>query len=169
MSKNLNHIPNLEKLAVIAIKDIDSIHIPFLKEIEGSTKQRIHNNGKDSNGNIIGIKNKRHGRYSPGYERKKRKIAGEHLYPINLQLTGDLMRSFSVGKKGDKPVLEFHDMSIYPISNKFDGKPSSLAAILEKIYKTDIYRPSNEQLEDAKEVLRLGVREALKKALKKNI
>ena len=168
MSKNLSHIPDFDKIIKLTIKDIDRIHIPYLKEIEGSTKQRIHNKGKDSEGNTIGVKNKRHGRYSPGYEKRKGKIAGGHLYPINLQLHGDLLKSFTVGTKAGAPVLEFNDTAVsYPAGKGFDGKPSTLAAIHEKTYKTEIYKPSKAQLQDAEEVLELGVRDALKRTLNK--
>ena len=50
----------------------DEVIIPYPKEIEGSTKQRIHNDGKDSNEQTIGLKSKYGGKYSPGYDSQPR-------------------------------------------------------------------------------------------------
>lgn len=160
------------KIIQAALKNIinndDRIAIPYLKEIEGSTKQRIHNQGKDSNDEIIGINSKGKGRYSPGYERSKSIQLGytkklkkgqrktgtesyEQIYPINLQLKGDLLRAYTVGIEGDKSVLKFQD--------DFN---SNKAAWNEKNFKTDIYRPSDEQLEDSKEILLESVQEVIR-------
>jgi len=141
----------------------DEVTIPYLKEIEGSTKQRIHNEGKDSNEQTIGLKSKHGGRYSPGYEKKKHKQQGEHFKGINLQLTGKLKDSYTVGVEENKPVLKFHDDPVYPSSSKFDGTPSSLVVIHSANYNTELYKPSDQEMEDAKEVLLLGIKAVLKK------
>lgn len=131
---------------------VDEVTIPYLKELEGSTKQRIHNKGVATDGTLIG-QNKGN-RYSPGYEKKKgKKVGAGNLYPINLQYDGDLLRSFTVGTSAGKPVLRFQDQA-----------NSDKAAYLEKLYKKDIYRPSEEQLADTVEVLRIGVEKVLKNA-----
>jgi hypothetical protein len=128
-----------------------AIAVPYLKELEGSTKQRIHNEGKDSDGQQIGLKNERKGKYSKGYENRKKKIVGEgNLYPINLQLKGDLLRSFTVGNENGIPVLRFQD-----------EENANKAAYNEKNFKTDIYKPTTQQLEDAKEVMVIGIREVM--------
>jgi hypothetical protein len=134
------------------VNSVDQVAIPYLKELEGSTKQRIHNKGRDSDHQQIGIKNKRAGRYSPGYEKRKKKGgkingtqyagSGEDIYPINLQLHGDLLRSFTVGTAQGKPVLRFQD--------DFN---SNKAAWNERNFKTEIYKPSEDQLDAAKEIL----------------
>ena len=165
MSKNLKNLEVLSSIIENAVNKIQSAAIPYLKELEGSTKQRIHNKGLDSDGQIIGAKSKRGGRYSPGYEKQKRKKSGVELYPINLQLNGDLSRAYTVGIFANKPVLQFHRGKLYPSSAKFDGKPASLAAIHSANYNTDIYRPSDEQLEDAKEVLIKGIEDVLRRSL----
>ncbi len=124
-------------------ENVESVALPYLKELEGSTKQRIHNKGKDSEGDTIGAKSKRVGKYSPGYEKIKGKVVGSgNLYPINLQLKGDLFRSFTVGLSQGKYVLRFQD-----------EKNAAKAGYAERNYKVDIYRPSNDQLEDSTEVL----------------
>lgn len=124
-------------------ENVESVALPYLKDLEGSTKQRIHNKGQDSEGDTIGIKSKRGGKYSPGYEKRKGKIVGDgNLYPINLQLKGDLFRSFTVGLSQGKYVLRFQD-----------EKNAAKAGYAESNYKVDIYRPSNGQLEDSTEVL----------------
>jgi hypothetical protein len=101
---------------------------------------------------LFAIGKERAGKYSPGYERVKvKKVGAGDLYPINMQLKGDLLREFTVGLNNGQYVLKFQ---------------TELAAIkvaaAEKNYKTDIYRPSNDQLEDAKEVLIEGVKNVLK-------
>ena len=142
---------DIEKTLTQFVNENDAIAIPYLKEFEGSMKQRIHNKGLDSSGQVIGTKAKRGGKYSPGYEKKKIKRVGQaNIYPINLQFKGDLLRSFTVGTTNDKAALRFQDESN---SNK--------AAFNEKNFKTDIYRPSESELEDAKEVLITVVEEEL--------
>lgn len=141
---------DLDKSLANIAENVDSVALPYLKELEGSTKQRIHNFGKDSDNNTIGSKSTRGGRYSPGYERKKGKIVGGDLYPINLQMKGDLMKSFTVGLELGKPVLKFQD--------ELNAKKAGYA---EKNYKTEIYKPSEDQLEDAVEVLIDGIKEFL--------
>jgi hypothetical protein len=143
------------------VQTTDQIAIPYLKELEGSTKQRIHNKGLDSDGKQIGLNNKRAGRYSPGYEKRKRdggKIngknyagSGQDVYPINLQVHGDLLRSFTVGTESGTPVLRFQDQ-----------ENSNKAAYAEKNYNTDIYRPTTDQLADNEEVLRDLVKDFLR-------
>jgi len=148
-------VAEIQKSFGAIAEKIESVALPYLKEIEGSTKQRIHNKGQDSDGNTIGIKGKRSGKYSPGYEKKKGKIVGSgNLYPINMQLKGDLLRDFTVGLTSGKYVL------------KFQTELSSIkVAAAEKNYKTDIYRPSESQLDDAKEVLIEGIKDVLKELL----
>ncbi len=132
----------------------DFIEIPALKEAERSMKRRIHNAGKDSDGGRIGIKTARAGKYSPGYEKQKEKISGaSNLYPINLQLRGDLLKGYTVGQLDGRNVLEFQD----PLSRK-------KAERQEKNYKTEIFRPSDQELEDVKEVLILQFEDAMRDA-----
>lgn len=118
----------------------DYVEIPALKGMEGSIKRRIHNEGKDSNGDTIGIKGKRGGRYSPAYEKFKKKITGtENLYPINLQLDGDLIKGYGVGVNNGKNVIDFLD----ELSKKKIEKH-------ETNYKTEIIKPSASDLEEFK-------------------
>lgn len=163
MAKNTSrdNVPDLSKIEKIFLEGFDYAATPYFKELEGSAKQRIHRDGLDSKGKLIGAKSKRKGRYSPGYEKQKRKRSGSNVYPINLQVDGNLSRAYTVGTSQGKPVLQFQDGSIYPISSKFDGKPSSLVALHESYYKTEIYRSSKQELKDAKEILRDTVREEL--------
>jgi hypothetical protein len=148
----MNAIEKITQSFFLIAENLESVSLPYLKELEGSTKQRVHNKGKDSEGNIIGIKGKNGGKYSPGYEKKKgKKVGNGNLYPINLQYKGDLFREFTVGLESGKYVL------------KFQTELSSIkVAAAEKNYKTDIYKPSDDQLDDAKEVLVEGVKDFLK-------
>lgn len=153
----------LAKIAYAVTAGRDEIEIPTLKELEGAMKQRIHNKGQDSKGERIGINSKLKGLYTKGYERKKRdggvfngrSYAGSgdtHIYPINLQLHGDLMKEFTVGVKNGLNVLEFQtDLARKKVERH------------EKSYNTVIYKPSDEELEDAKEIMRIGVRTVLRK------
>lgn len=152
--KKLNGI-NLEDFISKAYdkmsKSKDSIEIPALKECERSMKQRIHNKGTDSDGNRIGLLGARKGLYSPGYAAKKAKISGDNLYPINLQLEGDLIKGYTVGRSGGKNVLQFQD--------DFSKKKAGYA---EENYKVEIFKPSAQELEDVKEVFLIGFEEALR-------
>lgn len=141
---------NLEVKISEALDNIDSVTIPYLKELEGSIKQRLHTKGEDSSGQLIGAKNKRKGRYSPGYE-KKRSKAGKSISPIDLEYHGDLRRSFTVGTSFGKPVLEFQD--------KENAKK---AAYNEKNFNTELFKPSDQELDDGIEVMIIGVEELLK-------
>lgn len=134
-------------------KKKDLIEIPTLKELEGSLKQRIHNEGKDSENETIGVKGKRKGKYSPSYEKRKKEVVGEDVYPINLQLNGDLLRGYTVGTEGGRNVLKFQD----DLSKKKMARH-------EKSYNTEIMKPSSQELDDMKEVLITQVEIALKEA-----
>ena len=164
MDKITAVVSSIENTLKSLVDNVDTIAIPYLKEIEGSTKQRIHNKGLDSNNQQIGINAPRAGRYSPGYERRKknggiingRKYSGsgERIYPINLQVHGNLKRSFTVGTANNKAVLRFQE-----------DKQSEIAAFNEKNFNAEIYRPSDEQLEDMKEVLILSLEDFLRREL----
>ena len=146
----------VQKIKDAWLENVPSATVPYFKELEGSTKQRIHNDGMDSDGVQIGLKNSRKGSYSPGYARRKVKIVGEaNLYPINLQLLGDLLGAFTTGTEGGKPTLKFQTENA-----------ANIAAYNEKNFKTDIYRPSRQQLDDANEVLEIGIREFLQDTIK---
>lgn len=126
------------------IRNRDAFEIPTLKELEGSTKQRIHNKGKASDERtLIGKK------YSARYEQQKRKIFGNNVYPINWELTSDLRRSFTVGKKNGRNVLWFQD-----------EKNRKKAGYLEERYKKEVYKPSSLQHKNAQAVLRESIRRA---------
>ncbi len=146
----------VEKLQEAWINDVPGVTIPYFKELEGSTKQRIHNDGQDSDGQTIGMKNERKGKYSTGYAKRKAKIVGDaRLYPINLQLRGDLIRKFTTGTEAGKPTLKFQTQ-----------EAANIAAYNEQNFKTDIYRPSTQQMDDAKEVLEIGIRDFLQDTIK---
>lgn len=150
-------IKSIEKGYEVLERSKDAIEIPALKEAEGSMKRRIHNSGQDSEGNRIGIKSKRGGLYSKGYERRKGKIVGEgNLYPINLQLRGDLLKGYTVGQLQGRNVLEFQD----DLSRKKAGRH-------EENYNTELFKPSQQELEDIQEVWLLGFEEALRDAFGK--
>lgn len=173
----------IEMAFEVLAREKDSIEIPALKECEGSMKQRIHNRGQDSDGNRIGIKGKNKGLYSKPYEKYKlealgykkvrgyttksgkdvesfyrRKVKddsgyGGNLYPINLQLRGDLSKNFTVGVKNETNVLEFQDeLSAKKVERH------------EKSYNTDIYKPSQSEIEGVRDVYILGFKKALEEA-----
>lgn len=157
----LKDIEDLTNHLELAAKSIDKIRLPYMKEMEASTKDRIHNLGLDSDNKKIGLKSKRKGRYSPGYAKRKRKAEDK----INLRDEGELMRAYTVGQEHGEAVLKFTDVVTYKSGKGFDGKPASLAEIHSVTYNTDIYRPSNEQLKDNEEVIEINLRKVLKNAL----
>jgi hypothetical protein len=152
----------LARLTFVIQQNNDDIELPALKELEGSMKQRIHNKGQDSDGKRIGLNSKRKGLYTKSYEKKKRdggiiggRIyagSGGNLYPINLQLHGDLLKDFTVGISRGRNVLQFQTS----IATK-------KAERHEKSYNTAIYKPSEDELEGFKDVLVISVGEVLKK------
>lgn len=125
------------------IKNKDAIEIPTLMEIEGAVKQRVHNQGLDSNGVTIGVNGKNKGKYTRSYERFKARKVGEDIYPINLELNSDLRKGYTTGTASGVNVIKFQD----DLSQKKAGRH-------EENYKTQIFRPSLNNLEDAKEVMR---------------
>lgn len=141
----------LQAAAASIMANRDFIEVPTLLEIEGAVKQRVHNNGTDSGGSRIGLKNSRAGKYSPGYEKRKEKIFGNDVYPINLYLTGDLQRGYTTGKEGGKNVIKFQD----ELSRKKAGWA-------EDNFKVEIFRPSEGELKDAESVLKAGVSAVLR-------
>ena len=157
----------LKKVGIIISEKKGEIEIPALKELEGAMKQRIHNKGLDSNGDKIGIKGALLGKYTKAYERRKtkggnfnkRRYAGsgeEHIYPINLQLHGDLLKDFTVGVKDGVNVLEFQtELAAKKVERH------------ETTYKTKIYEPSKKDQEGFREVLLTQVGEVLRKNFKK--
>lgn len=143
----------------------DEFELPALFELEGAMKLRIHTDGLDSENQKLGLKNRRGGLYSKGYEKLKSeggKIggrsfsgAGSNVYPINLFVFGDLARGYSTGKKGGSSVIAFnstdaHDKAIYAENN----------------YNTEIFKPTETELQDMEAVLKQGIDEVLKSCFK---
>lgn len=157
-------LEKIEQSFVCIQREKDKIEIPALKEIERSMKVRIHTKGKDSFGDDIGKNSKRKGRYSPGYEKRKRegftdsrgrRYAGTNdLYPINLELFGDMRRSYSVFSLRGQNVMGFQDDFQKMKADK-----------MGEYYRTSIFRPSKQELEDSKEVFVKQIESVLKKCL----
>ena len=123
----------------------DQIEIPPLLEIEGAMKQRIHTDGIASDGTQIGDK------YSRGYERfKGRKVGQGDLYPINLQLEGDLIKGYTTGNKGGENVLMFQDTF-----------SRDKAGWNEENYNKPIFKPAPQEIEDGGEIFQSQVRDVL--------
>ncbi len=136
----------LDEVANAIARNKDKIEIPPLLEIEGAMKQRIHTNGIASNGTQIGDK------YSRGYERfKGRKVGQGDLYPINLQLEGDLIKGYTTGNKGGENVLMFQD-----------SFSRDKAGWNEENYNKDIFKPTVQEIEDGGEIFISEVRDVLK-------
>lgn len=168
MTRNLEDTVDLalKRVAHVMTTRRDAFEIPALKELEGAMKQRIHNKGKDVTGERIGVKGRLAGKYSPAYERRKkaggvfngRRFAGTgeaNIYPINLQLHGDLMKGFTVGDLSGQNVLEFQD----ELSRTKAGRH-------EEEYNTVIYKPSDDELEGFTEVWLDQFEDVLKEAFR---
>jgi hypothetical protein len=123
----------------------DEFEIPALKRLEGDVKFRIHNEGLASDGTKIGA------RYSSIYEKFKAQIVGTgNLYPINLELYGDLRKSLTTGVEGGLNVMGFQD----DVNRK-------KAAVNETRYRKDIYKPSGSEVQDMGETLALQIRDVI--------
>lgn len=79
--------------------NIDKWEVTALSTLEGLQKQRIHNDGLDSNLNQIGD-------YSSAWARI-RAAAGRQTSKKDLQFNGDLIRGYGRGKNGDANVYGF--------------------------------------------------------------
>tara|TARA_Y100000361_G_C11162000_1_gene348097 strand:+ start:27335 stop:27790 length:456 start_codon:yes stop_codon:yes gene_type:complete len=68
------------------------------KRLEGIMKRRIFNDGKATSGSLIG-------KYKSKSWKKKRSDRGRQVATVDLQFTGDLIRSFKTVRDGDEVVL----------------------------------------------------------------
>ena len=124
-------------------KNKDDFEIPVLQDILVKNKDRIHNNGLDSEGFRIGIKSARRGSYSPGYERVKGRVV-RRLYPINLFLNGDLSRAQELAKDNGDNVIWLNPNITY------NGLTSAeLAQHHEDTYRTQIFTPNVEAVTES--------------------
>ncbi len=151
---------DIEKKLTEFKENSDVIAVPYLSNYQGAITERIHSRGLNSNDQIIGINASRNGKYSPGYERLKKKGgiinkkfyrgSGELIYPINYEVHGELKRQFLVQESNGKAYLGIRT-----------EEQQKIAGYLEKYYKNEVYKPTESELEDAKEVLITVVEEEL--------
>ena len=102
------------------------------------------------------VNGKNKGKDTRSYERFKARKVGEDIYPINLELNSDLRKGYTTGTASGVNVIKFQD----DLSQKKAGRH-------EENYKTEIFKPSLNNLEDAKEVMRKQGEAVLRGAFRK--
>lgn len=121
---------DLSKIVKDLDESLDSCSIPALKDIEQGMKRRIHNRGNATDGSPIG-------QYSPSYANKRRQ-RGRQTSRVDLEFEGDMRRDLTVGVTGSEPTLGF--------KNDFENLK---ARSHEDRYKTEIYTPSESEINRA--------------------
>lgn len=137
------------------------IQILALNAVVGVIKNRIHNQGKDSENNQLG-KARGSTKYSP-LHKKNRTAKGRQVSKIDLQFTDNLFNSYQVGLSDGKAVIGFRPQRSSDFDNSLTN--SELAFILEEMFKTDIWKPTKEELKLIEDQLVVLVDKRLKKVI----
>lgn len=108
---------------------VEAVQIPLMKTLEGSIKKRIHNKGKDTEEQFIFNK-----KYSRQHA-KKRAALGRRTDLVDLQLEGDLFKSFQTIIKGNEAQLGF-----------VDEQQALIAEVHEQRNDEEIWTPTDNDL-----------------------
>lgn len=143
----------------ISKRELDDMIAPALETFRGSLEPRIHNDGRASDGSLIGrppVAKERTGVYEKYYGRKRRDGVrkkkkggkgelvggGYRIDKKDLEFTGELRSSVTFGTRN-------RNQAVY-----IEGSRNQIiAAAQEKQTKKDIYEPSRLELEEIEEII----------------
>lgn len=157
---------DIEKIIEAIEQNADGIRLVVFNTIKGQYTRRIFNLGeKTSGGNI--------GRYDND-TKKVRDAAGRRTDKVDLEMTGTLRRSITVGV-GDNQIvfgmLEQPEPKITVVKGRIkiqgNSKLSTVenAILQEQHFNTEIFAPSKEELQRGEKTLAKEVDRVVKKAL----
>ena len=132
----------------------DSWEIPALNEIESGIKIQLHRDGQDHEGRLItdGVRftspRTPTNSYSSIYARR-RQAAGRQTERADANFSDGLINGYGVGRRSGRNVIDFQD-----------DESRRKAGYLEELYQKELFRPSEQLLEDAVEILTDGFERA---------
>lgn len=91
---------DVDEIARIIQRQAGNIQLSAMKRAEGKIKQRVFNRGEATNGTPLGP-------YKSVQHKKLRRAKGRQTGYKDLQLDGDLFRSFVTGEIDNKAALGF--------------------------------------------------------------
>ncbi len=127
-------------------KKIKQIQFPILKFYEGTSKYRIFNEGKATDGSLIG-------RYRSLSYKKAREAKGRQTGYKDLEFFGDLRRSLTVGTNGDEFVFGFAT-----------DKGRLIGQYQETQTGKEIWSPTSSEIKDINKLLAKEITKCLKSA-----
>lgn len=133
---DVENIQGLQRI-IDRVKKIQE-NIPLAMDVAAETitnnvKQRIQVNGAATNGSILMTRSdKQLGNYSYGHGMARKRIGLQYNH-VDLTITGDLMKSYSVINKSTEDVSVGFD----------DKSESEKASWMEDLYKTPIFNVSD--------------------------
>lgn len=135
------------------VKDSKSLQLVACKTIEGLVKKRVFNRSMANDNTDLG-------RYSKAYAMKRKKAGRGTLYK-DLEFTGTLRESLTVGTNGNDVVFGFTD------TKYANGETTgNVAGYLEKQAGKKIFTPAAEEMEKANKAVMIAIRNKVSEALK---
>lgn len=135
-------------------KNLDAVALPAMKSLEGAMGQRIHNDGKKSDGSSIGEYSARYAKY--------RQSKGRQTGYVDLEDTSTLRSALQTGEVNGKPVLMLNPNVGYEKSSK---RAKEIAGYHEDHYG-EIYKPTKDEMEEVKEIIKLQLGKQVKKCFR---
>jgi len=135
-------------------ENLDEIALPVMKALEGAMTQRIHNEGKKSDGSSIGTYSARYAKY--------RQSKGRQTGYVDLEDTSTLRSALQTGEVNGKPVLMLNPNVGYEKSSK---RAKEIAGYHEEHYG-ELYKPTNEEMDEVKEIVKLQLKKQVKECFR---
>ncbi len=157
---------DIENLTKAILRNADKIRLAALNTVKGQYTRRIFNQGQATDGSKIG-------NYKAS-SAKFRKEVGRQTGFVDLEMTGTLRRSITVGKSRGKSVLGLASQDEPKISSKggrlrITGTSSfetgKNAATQEDNFNKEIFAPSKRELKRGEKVIVRDVDQIAKKVL----
>lgn len=159
---------DMDLIADALSKNINGIRTVTFNTVKGQMSRRIFQQGQSTDGSPIG-------QYAKS-TKKQRERGGRQTNKVDLEMTGELRRSFIVGTESNKVVmglLENNEPKI-SVSNGVvrvvgttDFTTTENAIQQEQNFGKDIFAPSESEIETGEEVFLFEVDKLIKKTLGK--
>lgn len=134
-------VKSIERVKELIAKRNDILYVA-VQSIHSFMQQRIFQDGSDSNNRPLG-------KYSPKYA-EYRKDLGRQIDNKDLNLFGNLERSFQVGLLNDESVIGFSNRKAFLIAEGQEGQVSR-----------KIFRPTKEELNEGYKIFQNEIKTIL--------
>lgn len=157
---------DVEKILRAIERNADGIRTVTFNTVKGQHSRRIFNDGGATEGGAIG-------QYKPS-TKKRRNEAGRRIDKVDLEMTGTLRRSLTVGVGDGKVVLGLQEQKEpkitvekgrIRITGTSDFSTVENAILQEKHFRTEIFAPSKEEIQRGEKTLIKEVDRVAKQAL----